>query len=75
MYLEELDNNESGGDMALFTSWGPSWELHPTPQLAAPGENILSTFPVALGSYRVMSGTSMGMHRLQSEDDSATKVF
>ncbi|KAJ4361498.1 hypothetical protein N0V95_001835 [Ascochyta clinopodiicola] len=59
-HLEVLENNESGGYVAgELTSWGPSWELSMTPQLVSPGENILSTFPTALGSYRVMTGTSM----------------
>ncbi|KAH8693365.1 peptidase [Phaeosphaeriaceae sp. PMI808] len=58
-HLEEIENNLSGGYMTTFSSWGPTWELNPKPQLAAPGENILSTFPVAMGSYKVMSGTSM----------------
>lgn len=30
-----------------------------TPQVVSPGENILSTYPTALGSYTVMTGTSM----------------
>jgi subtilisin family serine protease len=30
-----------------------------SPQLVSPGQNILSTYPTALGSYRVMTGTSM----------------
>lgn len=60
-YLEELENNENGGYMAGFlTSWGPSWELNLSPHVAAPGENIVSTYPVSMGSYRVMTGTSMG---------------
>ncbi|KAF2177139.1 subtilisin-like protein [Zopfia rhizophila CBS 207.26] len=58
--LEELENNISGGYVAgQLTSWGPSWELSMTPQLVSPGENILSTYPTAMGSYRVMTGTSM----------------
>lgn len=58
--LEELENNERGGYVAgRLSSWGPTWELNMTPQLVSPGENILSTFPTALGSYRVMTGTSM----------------
>jgi hypothetical protein len=60
-YLEELENNASGGYVAGdLSSWGPSWELSMTPQVVSPGENILSTYPTALGSYRVMTGTSMG---------------
>jgi hypothetical protein len=59
--LEELENNITGGYVAgELTSWGPSWELSMTPQLVSPGENILSTYPTAMGSYRVMTGTSMG---------------
>ncbi|RYN45437.1 hypothetical protein AA0114_g9129 [Alternaria tenuissima] len=59
-YLEVLENNERGGYVAgELTSWGPSWELGMSPQLVSPGENILSTYPTALGSYRVMTGTSM----------------
>jgi hypothetical protein len=61
VYLEELENNMSGGYVAgQLSSWGPSWELSMSPQLVSPGENILSTYPTALGSYRVMTGTSMG---------------
>jgi hypothetical protein len=59
-YFEELENHETGGYVAgQLSSWGPSWELDMTPQVVAPGENILSTFLTALGSYRVMTGTSM----------------
>jgi hypothetical protein len=61
VYLEELENNMSGGYVAgQLSSWGPSWELSMSPQLVSPGENILSTYPTALGSYCVMTGTSMG---------------
>jgi hypothetical protein len=61
-YLEELENNISGGYVAgQLTSWGPSWELSMSPQLVSPGENILSTYLTAKGSYSVMTGTSMGM--------------
>ncbi|KAI1078621.1 peptidase S8/S53 domain-containing protein [Whalleya microplaca] len=57
--LEELGNSFSGGYLGDFTSWGPTWELEASPQLAAPGASILSTYPVDLGAYRVMTGTSM----------------
>ncbi|KZL86648.1 subtilisin carlsberg [Colletotrichum incanum] len=57
--LEELENNTSGSYLGTFSSWGPTWELEASPQFVAPGANILSTFPVALGSYRIMTGTSM----------------
>ncbi|KAF4995752.1 hypothetical protein FDECE_12701 [Fusarium decemcellulare] len=57
--LDQFENNVSGGYMADLSSWGPNWELSPSSEVAAPGANILSTFPTALGSYRVMTGTSM----------------
>ncbi|KAK8076725.1 hypothetical protein PG994_003997 [Apiospora phragmitis] len=57
--LVELEDHETGGLAADFTSWGPNWDLEPKPQIASPGARILSTYPVAMGSYRVMSGTSM----------------
>lgn len=60
--LEEFENNITGGLLAdSFTSWGPSWELGVKPNLVSPGENILSTYLTNDGSYRVMTGTSMGM--------------
>lgn len=64
--LEELENTFSGGYMADFSSWGPTWELAATPQLAAPGANILSTYLLNQGGYRVMSGTSMCTYSLSS---------
>ncbi|KID61032.1 subtilisin-like serine protease PR1C, partial [Metarhizium hybridum] len=55
----EVGNNVTGGAISLFSSWGPTWEMDFKPQIGAPGGNILSTYPVAKGSYAVMSGTSM----------------
>lgn len=60
--LEELENTVSGGYIGDFSSWGPTWELAPTPQLSAPGAHILSTFLLNQGGYRVMTGTSMGTY-------------
>ncbi|KAL8354974.1 hypothetical protein RB601_000664 [Gaeumannomyces tritici] len=57
--LLELEDNETGGCASSFTSWGPNWDLEPYPHVAAPGGHILSLYPVVMGSYRVMSGTSM----------------
>ncbi|KAI0049877.1 subtilisin-like protease [Auriscalpium vulgare] len=51
--------DSSGGLISSFTSYGPTNDLYFKPAVAAPGGNILSTFPVPLGSYAVMSGTSM----------------
>jgi subtilisin family serine protease len=45
--------------MSTFTSWGPTNELDFSPRIAAPGGNIYSTFPLELGGYAVLQGTSM----------------
>ncbi|KAK3623419.1 hypothetical protein LTR56_021595 [Elasticomyces elasticus] len=52
-------NNVTGGFLSTYTSWGPTYELDVKPQYSAPGGNILSTYPLALGGYAVLSGTSM----------------
>ncbi|KAG6107516.1 hypothetical protein E4U13_006917 [Claviceps humidiphila] len=52
-------NNATGGKLSTWSSWGPTWELEFKPQFGAPGGKILSTLPVAMGSYAVYSGTSM----------------
>jgi hypothetical protein len=52
-------NNVTGGTMSRFSSWSPTNELHIKPEVSAPGGNILSTYPINLGSYAVLSGTSM----------------
>lgn len=54
-----VPNNLTGGFPSSFTSWGPTYEVGLKPQLAAPGGSILSTWPTKLGSYAVVSGTSM----------------
>ncbi|KAK6450359.1 hypothetical protein FP744_10006609 [Trichoderma asperellum] len=49
-----------GGMVDSYSDWGPvrlTYELKP--QIAAPGGHILSTFPESIGSYGVISGTSM----------------
>jgi hypothetical protein len=56
-YTELPDVN--GGLVSDFTSYGPTFDLYFKPAVAAPGGNILSTFPVPLGKYAVLSGTSM----------------
>lgn len=58
--LMELEDHITGGYTGDFSSWGPTWELLPKPDLTAPGGKILSTYPLPLGGYRVMTGTSMG---------------
>lgn len=57
--LSVATNDKTGGFASTYTSWGPTYEADIKPQLAAPGGQILSTYPVALGSYAVLSGTSM----------------
>lgn len=52
-------NTLTGGFLSTFTSWGPTYELDVKPQISAPGGMILSTYPLALGGYAVLSGTSM----------------
>ncbi|KAI8866192.1 subtilisin-like protein, partial [Ramicandelaber brevisporus] len=51
--------NPAAGELTAFSSRGPSAELVLKPQVALPGGNIYSTYPVAKGSYAVLSGTSM----------------
>ncbi|KAJ2160074.1 hypothetical protein GGF46_002532 [Coemansia sp. RSA 552] len=50
---------DGGGMMSWFSSYGPSPELGMTPLISAPGGNIWSTYPVRLGGYTTLSGTSM----------------
>jgi subtilisin family serine protease len=45
--------------MSSFSSYGPSNDFYFKPAVSAPGGQILSSFPRALGSYAVISGTSM----------------
>ncbi|KAK0639622.1 peptidase S8/S53 domain-containing protein [Cercophora newfieldiana] len=52
-------NEASGGFLSNYTSWGPTFEMNLKPQFSAPGGSILSTYPRELGSYAVLSGTSM----------------
>lgn len=52
-------NTVTGGYVSFFSSWGPSSEGALKPQIVAPGGDILSTYPISLGSYSILSGTSM----------------
>jgi Subtilase family/Fn3-like domain len=54
-----VQNTQSGGFISTFSTWGPSNELQVKPNIASPGGNIYSTFPLALGAYAMLSGTSM----------------
>ncbi|KAH8922586.1 subtilisin-like protein [Atractiella rhizophila] len=48
-----------GGYPSDFTNLGPTNDMYQQPSFAAPGGNILSTFPRRLGGYAIISGTSM----------------
>lgn len=58
-YVSTPVNNVTGGYSSTYTSWGPTFEVDMKPQVSSPGGNILSTYPRAMGSYAVLSGTSM----------------
>lgn len=45
--------------MSSFSTYAPSYDFYFKPAVSAPGGNILSTYPLALGGYAVLSGTSM----------------
>ncbi|KAL0930195.1 subtilisin-like protease [Colletotrichum truncatum] len=42
-----------------FSSWGATLDGRMKPEISAPGGRILSTWPVSLGNWAVLSGTSM----------------
>ncbi len=49
----------TGGLISSFSSYGLSPDLALKPDIAAPGGNIYSTYPLELGGYASMGGTSM----------------
>ncbi len=49
----------TGGLISSFSSYGLSPDLALKPDIGAPGGNIYSTYPLELGGYTTMSGTSM----------------
>ncbi|MGQ0549869.1 MAG: S8 family serine peptidase [Armatimonadota bacterium] len=51
--------NPTGGVSSSFTSYGLSPDLAVKPDITAPGGLIRSTYPLELGAYRTISGTSM----------------
>jgi minor extracellular serine protease Vpr len=51
--------NPTGGLISSFSSYGLSPDLALKPDLGAPGGLIRSTYPLALGGYATVSGTSM----------------
>ncbi|CAE6415692.1 unnamed protein product [Rhizoctonia solani] len=52
-------SNPSGGLMSSFSTYGPTHDMYLKPAFSAPGGAILSTYPIALGSWEIASGTSM----------------
>lgn len=46
----------SGGLISDYSIWGPTNDMYGQPTLSAPGGNILSSFPLALGGVGVISG-------------------
>lgn len=59
MVIMEEPNRITGGYTSTYSSWGPSYEVRSKPQISAPGGLIASTYPLDLGGYAVLSGTSM----------------
>ncbi|SGY20577.1 BQ5605_C016g08098 [Microbotryum silenes-dioicae] len=52
-------DTQTGGQISAFSNFGPTNDMYGQPSFAAPGGNILSTFPIVLGTVGVLSGTSM----------------
>jgi len=51
--------NATGGRISSFSSYGLAPDLSLKPDLGAPGGQIYSAYPMALGGYATLSGTSM----------------
>ena len=49
----------SSGRVSFFSPYGPGSELTKYPSLVGPGSQILSTYPLKLGKYATLFGTSM----------------
>lgn len=65
LFIHNLDN-PIGGYTVRSSSWGPTQEIDVKPQVTTPGGDILSTYPLTLGGYAVLSGTSMATPLLAS---------
>lgn len=52
-------DNPTGGLISSFSSYGLSPDLALKPDISAPGGFINSTFPLELGAFATLSGTSM----------------
>jgi len=49
----------TGGLVSTFSTYGPTFDAYLKPTLGAPGGGIVSTFPLDLGGWAILSGTSM----------------
>jgi minor extracellular serine protease Vpr len=49
----------TGGLISSFSSYGLAADLSMKPDISAPGGNIFSTYPLELGGFTSLSGTSM----------------
>lgn len=58
-WVLRVPNPTTAGGASFTTQWGPTWEMEMKPQFGAPGTSILSTYPIAKGTYAILSGTSM----------------
>ena len=54
-----LVSSATGDLLSGFSSFGPTADLKFKPDLGAPGGSIYSSYPLELGGYSVLSGTSM----------------
>ncbi len=55
----DLFANPTGGLISSFSSYGLAADLSIKPNIGAPGGSIYSTYPLELGGYATLSGTSM----------------
>ncbi|KAI8890800.1 subtilisin-like protein [Backusella circina FSU 941] len=58
-FHKAMSSVHTGGQVSSFSSWGSDPELHFKPDISAIGGSIYSTYPMDLGGYATMSGTSM----------------
>ncbi|PWN51539.1 subtilisin-like protein [Violaceomyces palustris] len=54
-----VPNKFNAGIVSPFSSYGPTFDLFSQTDISAPGGQILSIWPVNLGNYSILSGTSM----------------
>lgn len=57
--LTQTVPNPTGGRISDFSSYGLSPDLVVKPDIGAPGGSIYSTYPLNLGGYATLGGTSM----------------